>query len=159
MRHVLLLCVTLTVVASLAFLFFGCDGGLEPPREDRNGAIHGIIQYQGTWPPADSVRDLRLVAMRFVPRDTSDLLELNRLAISDRLSYGATAETVVVGGVRPGVFVYTGVAVNYAESIFAWRPIAVFEENDGVFEVRPADTAYIRVNVDFSSRPPFPPEP
>lgn len=95
--------------------------------------------------------------MRFVPQDTSDFLELNRLAISDRLAYGATAETVLVTDVRPGVFVYSGVAVNYSESIFAWRPVAVFEDGGGVFEVHPGDTVRIAMNVDFAQVPDFPP--
>lgn len=140
-------------------LSIGCDGGLAPPPTERNGVILGIVDYRGVWPPPDSTRDIRLVAMRFVPRDTSDFLELNRLAISDRMTYLAPAETVLISDVRPGVFVYTGVAVNYSSSIFAWRPVAVYEENGGIFEVQPGDTTRVAIHVDFSQPPPFPPTP
>ena len=145
------------VLLLLLVLLAGCDGGLAPPESDRTGAILALIEYAGTWPPPDSARDVRFVAMRFVPQDTSDFLELNRLAISDRLTYGASADTVLVEEVRPGVFVYSGVAVNYSESIFAWRPVAVYEEGDGIFEVRPNDTVRIEVAVDFARLPDFPP--
>ncbi len=134
-----------------------CDGGLAPPAENRSGTILSIIQYDGSWPPADSVRDLRFVAMRFVPQDTSDFLELNRLAISDRLEYGVSRDSATVSDVRPGVFVYSGVAVNYAQSIFAWRPVGVYSDDDGVFEVAPDETVRVNVTVDFSVLPPFPP--
>ncbi len=147
----------LVAAAVLVVALAGCDGGLSPPAENRTGTIQSIIRYEGTWPDPDSVRDVRFVAMRFVPQDTSDFLELNRLAISDRLDYGVSIDTAVVSDVRPGVFLYSGVAVNYAQSIFAWRPIALYEENDGIFEVTPGETAHVNITVDFAVRPPFPP--
>ncbi|HEX7072243.1 MAG TPA: hypothetical protein VF190_15630 [Rhodothermales bacterium] len=155
-RRGLVACIGCVCALSLSIVA-ACDGGLAPPEDQRTGTIEAGIRYVGTWPPADSVRDIRFVAMRFVPRDTSDFLELNRLAISDRLSYGVNEETVRVSDIRPGVFVYSGIAVNYAPSIFAWRPVAVYEENDGVFEVAPSETVRIQIEVDFSAPPEFPP--
>lgn len=146
-------------IAPLVLLLSACDGGLAPPDSERAGVIQSVIRYRGEWPPADSARDIRFVAMRFVPRDTSDFLELNRLSISDPLTYHAAAETAVVSDVRPGVFVYSGVAVNYAESIFAWRPVGVYADNGGVFSVQEGETTHVAVEVDFGHPPPFPPAP
>ena len=83
-----------------------CDSGLEPPEVARTGVIVAEINYEGQWPAPDSLNDLRFVAMRFVPRDTSDLLELNRIAFSERLEYYVGSDTVPRKG-RPFIAVPT----------------------------------------------------
>lgn len=142
----------------LVYTGMGCDGGLAPPDEPPVGTLHATITYEGAWPPADSLHDLRLVAMRFVPQDTSDFLQLNNLVFSPRsLDYFVEHDTVVVAEVDRGTYVYTGVAQQYDESIFAWRPVGLYSEQNGVFQIRPGDTTFIRIAVDFDHLPPFPP--
>jgi len=146
-------------LASLLLVFMGisCDGGLAPPAEEPVGAIRGVVEYSGAWPAADSLYDLRYVAMRFVPRDTTDFLQLNRLIFSDPLELYVERDTFLISGVRPGVFVYSGVAQQYASNIFAWRPVGLYDVEGGVFRVHSNDTVQIGLRVDFADLPPFPP--
>ena len=150
------LCLWALIVAAL-LLSPGCDHGLEPPEVDPPGQISGTIQYVGSWPPADSVRDLRFVAMRFVPQDTADFLQLNRMAISERLAYGVSADTFTIDEVETGLFVYSGVAQNFDASILSWKPIGLVVEAGGLFTIESGTTTTVRVTVDFAKPPVFPP--
>lgn len=135
----------------------GCDHGLAPP-EIVPGRIVGTVAYTGPWPPADSVQDLRFVAMRFMPRDTTDFTNLSQMEISDRLDYGVEADSFVLDPVDPGVFVYAGVAQRFDTDILSWRPVGLIEENGGLFIVGPGQETRVHVDVDFRRLPVFPPE-
>lgn len=148
---------TWVVIVVLATLVASCDGGLSPPEAETTGVILGGVDYLGPWPDADSLIDLRFVAMRFVPRDTSDFLQLNRIVFSDPLAVGVVRDSFTIAGVRPGVFVYSGIAQQYSSNLFSWRPVGLYEENDGVFHVRGDDTVRIGLHVDFRNLPAFPP--
>ena len=50
----------------MSLFLAGCDHGLAPPSENQRTAISGTITYQN-WPPADSLKDLRLVAFKEYP--------------------------------------------------------------------------------------------
>ncbi len=141
-----------------ALLAAGCDHGLAPPDDPPFGAILSVISYEGTWPSADSLQDLRFVAMRFVPRDTADFLQLNRLVFSkNSLDLYVERDTVLIEQAPVGVFVYSGVAQNYSSNLFAWRPVGIYEEGDGIFQVRSGDTTRLSIHVNFAKLPPFPP--
>ncbi|GAB5518885.1 MAG: hypothetical protein RhofKO_11360 [Rhodothermales bacterium] len=136
----------------------GCDHGLEPPPPAATGAIEITVRYPGPWPPPDSLGDLRFVAMEFIPQDTSDFLQLNRLVISDRLAYFVESQTLRVENVKAGVYIYNGVAQNFEPgNLVAWRPVGLVETNDGVFEIRENGTTTVEVTADFYNRPVFPP--
>lgn len=142
-------------MAAAALLLGGCDGGLAPPVDQGPGVIVAVVAYAGAWPSADSLVDLRFVAMPFTPRDTTDFLRLNELALSPaRIDVNVAADTVVVGGVTPGTYVYAGIAQRYAASLFAWRPVGLV---DGPFTVRAGETTRVAVAVDFARLPAFPP--
>ena len=143
------MCITAWVVA-------GCDSGLSPPDEGPDGAITGTIEYRGAWPPPEAVVDLRFVALRFIPEDTTDFLQLNRMEVSPTLRYGVVADTFFIAGVAPGVFPFSGVARQATPDIFSWRPIGLYEEADGVVEVVGGMTARLHVVVDFDNPPDFP---
>lgn len=147
---------------ALLLLLAGCDHGLEPPAEPPLGAIQGIITYLDTpaaWPPQENLIDLRFVGMRFVPQDTADFLQLNRMAISPTLAFYVPNDTFLIANVAAGTFFYSGVAQRFGQDILAWRPVGLYTENDGLFEVLPGDTTLLRLTVDFRSPPPFPPQP
>lgn len=144
----------------LASSVLGCDGGLAPPTEEQTGVIEGRITYAGApdaWDLAGTIQDLRFVAMRFLPQDTSDFLQLNRMAISDGLARDVAVDSFVIPDVEPGVFVYSGVAQQFDRDLLAWRPVGLYEANDGLFEVAPGETTRVEVTVDFANPPPFPP--
>ena len=141
--------------AAVAAGLGACDGGLAPPEDRGPGAIRGAVRYTGRWPAADSLVDLRFVAMRFVPRDTTDFLQLDRLVFGPtKLATDVAADTFRVDSVPPGTYVYAGVAQHYSRSLFAWRPVGLVS---APFEVRSGETATVAVDVDFARLPPFPP--
>ncbi|MEM1127939.1 MAG: hypothetical protein AAGI71_14915 [Bacteroidota bacterium] len=137
----------------------GCDAGLAPPDANAFGAIRGVVTYGPleAWPPADSLQDLRFVAMRFIPRDTSDFLQLNRLVFSPGLDRNVAQDTFLIADVPTGVYVYSGVAQQYSRDLFAWRPLGLYTDTDGLFEVQSAETTVVQLTVNFRSLPPFPP--
>ncbi|GMQ83131.1 MAG: hypothetical protein BMS9Abin05_2615 [Rhodothermia bacterium] len=139
------------------FLITGCDHGLVPPDVPPTGTIRAAIEYVGVWPPESEFRDLRFVAMRFVPRDTADFLQLNRMVISDRLDYNVLTQDVEISEVETGVFLYTGIAQQFSSDLLSWRPLGLYKENDGVFFVTKNETTDVSILVDFAERPPFPP--
>ncbi len=142
-------------------LVVACDGGLAPPGAQEAGAIRGTVVYRpaDAWPSADSLVDLRFVAMRFVPRDTADFLNLNALVFNaQRLRFNVARDTFVIGGVEPGRFLYSGVAQRFGASIVQWRPVGLYAERGGVFDVLPGETTFVEVTVDFTHPPPFPPQ-
>ena len=154
--------VTPKTIPTILFLFLigsglGCDSGLAPPGEVSRGAIRGSIIYSGEWASPDSVRELRFVGMRFVPQDTSDFLQLNRMAISDTLARFVSQDSFFLSDVEEGPYVYSGVAENFGRGIIDWRPIGLYEDNEGVFIVRGNETTEIIIEVNLSARPPFPP--
>ena len=149
--------------AALVVVLIGaaaCDHGLSPPAEPETGAIRAYVEYaqvRDDWPDSDSLADLRFVALRFVPRDTTDLLQLNRLVFSERLTYYAARDTVLIEGVETGPFLYAGVAQKFGGDNFDWRPVGLVEENNGFFSVEADETTTVSVTVDFQNPPLFPP--
>ena len=139
----------------LALLIAACDGGLAPPEAGGTGIIKGIVRYTGRWPSQDSLINLRFVAMRFIPRDTTDFLQLNNLVFTpERLADHVAADTFVVPDAPVGNYLYSGVAQHYSRALFAWRPLGLVS---GPFTVRSGETTRVTVDVDFSNLPPFPP--
>lgn len=139
-----------------ATLMVGCNEGISPPTEDRLGTISGTISYSMPWPPPDEFVEIRFVALRFVPQDTADFLQLNRMVFSDPLTYGVAADTFTISNVPVGFFPYSGVARQATSDVFSWGPIGLFAGGDGVFSVDEAETTRVHVDVDFSNPPDFP---
>jgi len=55
----------------LCLLFVSCDGGLEPPPPVEPGLSGSILFTQSTWPPADSLTSIMLVASKIYPLDSA----------------------------------------------------------------------------------------
>ena len=141
----------------ISLLVSGCDHGLAPPDIPPTGSIIGQVRYTGEWPGENDVRDLRFVAMRFVPTDTADFLQLNRMAISPRLAYGVASDSFSLMDIETGTFFYSGVAQQFSENILSWKPIGLYAEQGGIFQVKSGETTRISIQVDFRNPPPFPP--
>jgi hypothetical protein len=135
----------------------GCDHGFAPPDVAPPGRIVGTVSYTGSWPPADSMRDLRFVAMRFMPQDTVDFLRLNEMAISAGLRRNVESDTFSIAGVDPGAFVYAGIAHQFDANLLSWRPLGLVEDDGGIFFVESGADTPVHVDVDFSRLPVFPP--
>lgn len=155
-RQVIPISVGKQLLIGLALLL-GCDHGLVPPDSPSSGTIRASVTYIGVWPLESEVHDLRFVAMRFVPRDTADFLQLNRMAISNRLEYNVRSQEVEISEVETGAFLYTGIAQQFSKDLLSWRPLGLYEENDGVFFVTKSETTDVSIVVDFANLPVFPP--
>lgn len=141
------------------FAFAGCETGLEPPPPPPPfGTIEGVIHYEGTWPPADSLYDLRFVAFKETPSGMDDFFDLSNMIFSQQLEYYVERDTFLIEDVQNAIFRYNVVAQQYGpRNLVDWRPVGVYEENFGVFAVE-GDTAQIVIQVDFNNLPPFPPQ-
>lgn len=123
------------------------------------GRLTGTITYvEASWPPRDSVRDLRFVALPFVPQDTSDLFrDLDDLVIGESLEYGVARDSFAIDAVPAGTYVYAGVAQQYSPDVLDWRPVGLVEDDGGILQVRDGLTTTVHLSVDFTNPPPFPP--
>ncbi len=145
------------LLLALLLIYTGCDHGLEPPDAPPFGSIRGTVTYVGPWPSSDSLRDLRFVALPFVPRDTLDLFrELSQLVFSERLDYYVrpdTFDTFFIDSVQAQIYVYSGVAQKFSQNLFDWRPVGLAD----LFQVRPGEVTELSITVDYNNIPPFPP--
>ena len=146
----------LAILLVLCLFLQSCESGIAPPPDSVGGTIVGSVNYSGSWPSADSVRDLRFVALRFVPVDTTDFLQLNRMEVSRRLEYGVESDTFTISDVQPGLFPFSGVARQITANIFSWAPVGLVSDNGGIIELSDAETLRVSVAVDFEDIPAFP---
>lgn len=142
------------LLLALLLIYTGCDHGLEPPDAPPFGSIQGTVTYTGTWPPGDSLRDLRFFALPFVPQDTLDLFrDLNQLVFSERLRYNVSDDSFSIDSVQAQIYVYSGVAQQFSRNLLDWRPVGLAT----LFQVRPGEVTELSITVDFNHIPPFPP--
>jgi hypothetical protein len=165
----------LSFLAALFFFYSGCDTGLEPPTGE--SGFSGVIRFTN-WPPADSVRELRVVAFEEYPTDSSGIISAllsGRAAVypSDLSSKGSLPKFVdtvsytfnTKNGINLQVqeYAYVVVAQQYGPNIFTdWRPAGVYTTQPNSFE--PAlvrvllhrIATNIDIQVDFHNPPPKP---
>ena len=139
-------------------MIVSCDHGLAPPPIPPLGSVDVSVTYRGNWPPSDSLKDLRFVAFRFVPRDTTDFFRLNEILFSPTLPMRVPEHRMRIDSVEAGEFVYSGIAQRFSNDLLDWRPLGLYEDNGGSFTIGIAETTYIAIDVDFGNLPPFPPK-
>ncbi len=113
--------------------------------------------YTDSWPSEAELEDLRFIAMRFVPQDTTDFFRLNEMAISQGLPTGVDRHEFRLENVQAGTYFYSGVAQKYGPELLDWRPVGLVESDGGVFTVPRGGTVTVSVVVDFDNPPLFPP--
>ncbi len=147
-----------TLAAFSALWLVSCESAIAPPDQPQEGAIQADITYLNEWPPQSGFVDLRFVAMRFVPQDTADFLQLNLLEFSDRLAYGVESQSVLLTEVPAGSYPFAVVARQRTRDIFSWQALGIYEEDGevGVFRVNTGQTTTIEITVDFENLPDFP---
>ncbi len=164
--------------AAAAVLVTGCDKGLAPVHEP--SGFKGVIYYSN-WPPASQVLELRLLAFRDVPRDSSKLLDLLLAAASTNPGSVVLYPPVGVTGfskfvdtthyqlITPGStlllqqYSYIVVAQRYGPNFFSdWKPAGVYTLNPQTFEPEPVRVLLhvvrenVDIHVDFNNPPPKP---
>lgn len=154
---------------ALAGAIVSCDGGLAPPeREAGPPYITGLITYRN-WPPADSIRDLRLVLFKnFPPGDIVEEVLSGRAVV-----YPAIGDTSLVPFFVDSLrYVFTAAAGTYAYVVVAqqtgpnvqsdWRAVGQYDLDSDPSVPSPvtlADgdtTRGIDIPVDFVNPPPTP---
>ena len=145
------------VLVLATLLLAGCDAGLQPPEDEGTGTITGTITYTGQWPPASELQDLRFIAMRFIPSDTTDFFRLNEMVISERLPDNVSSHEFSIPNAPAGTYFYAGVAQKYSADLLAWRPVGLVETGGGAFTVQRGGSVDLSVDVDFANPPVFPP--
>jgi hypothetical protein len=165
-RHALL------VPALLLFSFSGCDEEIGPLNEP--SGFSGVIRFKN-WPPADSVRDLRLVAFASYPIDSAGVL-LTLLSgggaaypaigqrfpmFVDSLPYLFT--TTNGTNLQVKSYEYIIIAQQFGPNILSdWQPAGVYTTTPGSFAQASMRvllhriTPGIDVEVDFHRLPPKP---
>lgn len=151
-------------------LLVSCDGGLEPtakedPTKPKN-LIFGTIRYvQGkdSWPPADSMKDLRIVFFTSLPDSAgilSDLVAGKVLFTDSSLAFNVDSSSYQFKvTTTPITFKYIAVAQNYG-TFLDWKVVGLYS-NDGVtpkelFIGKDSVVRNIDINVDFKNLPPQP---
>ncbi len=160
------------VALHLLFLSSGCDTGLSPLNEP--SGFRGVIRFKN-WPPADSVRELRIVAFESFPSDSAGIIATllsGRAAVYppldkrlprfvDSLEYEFTTKQGL--NLQLKNYEYVIVALQYGPNVLTdWRPAAVYATMLGAFDPAPVRVLLhriapnINIQVDFRNLPPRP---
>jgi hypothetical protein len=164
--------VAAALLTALTICCIGCDEGLAPLNEP--SGFSGVISFRN-WPPADSVRELRLVAFQEYPSDSSGIIPAllaGRAVIYPQIAekgFRAFVDTIQYSFTTRGTnlqvvtYNYVAVAWQYGSNVFAdWRPAGVYTLQPGTFEPAPVHmllhqiTPNIDIQVDFHNPPPNP---
>ncbi|MCX6155488.1 MAG: hypothetical protein NT007_15155 [Candidatus Kapabacteria bacterium] len=152
-------------IFGFAFLI-SCNQGIAPPPAKIRTYLFGTIKYIGgksSWPVADSVKDIRVVAFRNYP-PTDILSEV----LASRALYSANSLPFFVDSCKyqieipnpPDTLKYIVVAQNYG-SLLEWRVIGVFTRSGDVSKpseiyIKPQISDTANMKVDFNNLPPQP---
>jgi len=160
----------LLCILSLALaLASGCDRGLiptEPPPGP--GALSGVVHYT-SWPPLDSLFDLRIVAFRNFPPEGI----VSSVLSGEAAVYPPVGDTALVPffvdslryafSLPSGRYEYLAVAQQYGPNLFTdWRPVGQYDLDTNLalpspIAIPPGDTLReITIHVDFANPPPAP---
>jgi hypothetical protein len=165
------------LLAGAILLWSGCDTGLGPVNEP--AGFSGTIRFKN-WPPADSVREVRIVAFEKFPADSAGvfLALLNYKAalyppdlssrgslpkFVDTVSYRFSTRASEGLNLKVQQYEYVVVAVQYGPNVLTdWNPVGVYTMHPGTFEPAPLRvllhriTPHIDFDVDFHNLPPKP---
>lgn len=155
-----ILCATVILMIATA-----CEHGLSPLEARSDPGISGILHIRSVWPPADSVRDLRVVAFRkYPPNDILSEVITGSAVFSDELPYGEEEiPYIITTESLSGMFEYIAVAQNYGDDLFQdWRAVGVYTISGDVETPTAVDLGEgvflrdIDIDVDFYDLPPQP---
>ncbi len=154
-------------LCGLVSVLSACDGGLEPAEKP---LISGMITFKGgnsSWPPADSVREVRIVAFRVYPPQDIISEVLNERAYFTQQSlplFGDTASyTIELPNPAPDHIAAVVAALRYGDNIMAdWRVIGLYSTSGDNSTPSPLNLVdqpsnrNINITVDFDNLPPQP---
>lgn len=154
----------------LAFAF-GCDGGLDPTSQPPEAILGGRLIVRGgtaSYPPRDSLFDLRVVAFRTIPRDSSIIAAVlggqayfTPTSVLDSSSYTITI-SFTESTPDPLRLEYIAVAQQYGPNVFSdWRVVGVYAADTlwtprAVVLTRGERRTDVDITIDFRNPPPQP---
>ncbi|MCK9409949.1 MAG: hypothetical protein WCX28_06690 [Bacteriovoracaceae bacterium] len=166
MRSFTLLC---SSVVFCILILDGCDEGLNPNNVSEPG-FGGSITFVGSLPPADSLNDLRIVAVPYYPIDTLYQTLIIKV-IEGVIPFSADIRSSVDSGktvqyemfLKPKIYYYVAIVQQYGQDVFSqWKVVSVYSVSpndpspkslvigDGKF------TNNVNFTVDFYHLPPQP---
>ncbi|MCS7000249.1 MAG: hypothetical protein RML15_08290 [Bacteroidota bacterium] len=160
-----------SVAIVLVLVFSGCDGGLDPTALPPEAIISGRLLVRGgkeTYPPPDSLRDLRVVAFRTIPRDSSVIAAVlsGQAYFTQTPVIDSTHYTITIpfgeNTPEPLRLEYIAVAQLYGPNLFGdWRVVGVYA-TDTLWTPRALTVSRgerrtdIDITIDFRNPPPQP---
>lgn len=148
----------------LFFAMAGCDHGLEPVAPQGPG-FGGTLTVVSTFPPADSLLDLRVIAFRNYPPTNIALEVLSGNAVfSETLSITERSQMYTVSNsTLKGAFAYVVVAQRYGPALDSnWRAVGVYTLSGDKTKPSSIDlkggefVSNVNITVDYYNLPPQP---
>jgi hypothetical protein len=165
------LCGKLLLGCVLALLLGHCDGGLDPTALPPTAELGGRLTVRGgreSYPPRDSILDLRVVAFRTIPRDSSIIAAVlsgqayfTPTSILDSTHY-AISIPFTEGTPEPLRLEYIAVAQQYGPNVFRdWRVVGLYASDSlwtpkAVVLRRGERRLDVDITIDFRNPPPQP---
>ncbi|GIV53496.1 MAG: hypothetical protein KatS3mg039_0014 [Candidatus Kapaibacterium sp.] len=159
------------LLATVAFLALCCNSGLDPTALPPEASISGRLIVRGgsaSYPPRDSLVDLRVVAFRTIPRDSSIIAAVlsgqayfTQTSVLDSSNYHITI-AFTDGTPEPLTLEYIAVAQQYGSNVFRdWRVVGVYSHDSlwtpkAVTLTRGVHRTDIDITIDFRNPPPQP---
>lgn len=162
---------TLLLNGLLALLLCHCNGGLDPTALPPNAELGGRLTVRGgneSYPPRDSILDLRVVAFRTMPRDSSIIAAVlaGQAYFTPTSILDSTRYTISIsfteGTPEPLRLEYIAVAQQYGPNVFRdWRVVGVYASDSlwtpkAVVLTRGERRSDIDITIDFRNPPPQP---
>ncbi len=158
-------------LCTLALLSLHCNGGLDPTALPPEARISGRLTIRGgasSLPPRDSLYDLRVVAFRTIPRDSSIIAAVldgqayfTQTSVLDSSQY-SIAIPFTEGTPEPLRLGYIAVAQQYGANVFGdWRVVGVYSD-DSLWTPKPVvltrgeHRTDVDITIDFRNPPPQP---
>lgn len=149
----------------LALVFTGCNEGLAPTELSDKTTINGIVIYKNgisDWPPADSIKDLRVAAFKNYPPNNiiSEIISKNAY-FTETMPFNVSSSTFSLDiADAPAEIKYIAIAQNFGE-LLDWRVLGVYtlsgdNSQPTPISVKKGKTYNIDINVDFKNLPPQP---
>jgi len=117
----------------LVSFFAACNQGLNPNSAVDEG-FGGTLTFSSRLPPPDSLRDLRVVAIPYLPIDTTFSTVLYKIT-QGIISYSPAQITAADSGttvpyemlVKPATYYYIAVVQQYGSDVYTqWRVVSIY---------------------------------
>lgn len=150
----------------LALLIISCEGGLSPSDASIDPGFGGSVHVISKWPPADSLKDLRVIAFRKYPPTSilDDVMNGNAVFTDTTLALNTILiDYKIQKSDLSGTFKYIVVVQQFGLNIFAdWRVVGVYSKTndktkpDEITVPQNAFLSHVDIEVDFYNLPPQP---